>query len=694
MMELLLGLALVAALAAGLWWRGRRRTSRPSTAESDGTRQELARRLSELFALQELTYVLADSVDLERIAEQVVRYATRFVRGEGVLVALREEPALTLWIVQASGSLAPLTSTRLDDASGTLVGAALTSRTLQSTGGSERLPILGTITSRTGVAVPLQSHGTVLGAIAVVRQSGEPFTEAELRLLSTVATHTAVAFSNARFVRLIRRAKEQWEATFDALADGLAVLDEHDRVLRANQTLARLVNREVRDVIEQPLPDLLGLASQTLSGVLRDARTGAAPVPTVLDLEAMGRLFRVTVSPLIGGDRGSVVVLLEDVTERKALEQTVLQNEKMAAVGQLVSGVAHELNNPLTSIVGLSEFMVQQGSVEPRAREHLQVVHEQAVRAAGIVRHLLTFARKEPAERRPTDLNDVVERTAALMGYEVRLRGVSLELNLAPGLPPVDGDPQQLQQVILNLLNNAVQAVSHNPPERPRVVTVSTGSSGNGISLRVADTGPGVPAALAPRVFDPFFTTKPQGEGTGLGLSITYGIVQGHGGTIRLERPPRGGAVFAVWLPRSEGAGAPQDAAPAADSSRPSGSRARGVRALLLDDDAGVRRMVELILLNHGHRVETARDAAHAMELLDGGAFGLILADPSALDGSGARFADVLCERHPDLRRRTVFLTADVRSETEDWLRRTGCRVCRKPFHAGELLEAVEEVLR
>src|SRR3989449_10730190 len=229
--------------------------------------------------------------------------------------------------------------------------------------------------------------------------------------------------------------------------------------------------------------------------------------------------------------------MVEDVTEQQALETQLVQSEKLAAVGQLVSGVAHELNNPLTSIAGLSEFLLEQKELGKKDRGHLQVIQEQAERAGRIVRNLLTFARKGSAERVRVDLNDVIRRTLSLTSYDLKLKDIVVERELSGAVPDVLGDRHGLQQVVLNLVTNAAHAVAENPRERSRQITVSTWFDGQ-VHLRVADTGPGIPDEIVQSVFTPFFTTKEPGKGTGLGLSITYSIVESHGGPVTHRPPP------------------------------------------------------------------------------------------------------------------------------------------------------------
>jgi two-component system NtrC family sensor kinase len=388
-----------------------------------------------------------------------------------------------------------------------------------------------------------------------------------------------------------------------------------------------------------------------------------------------------------------VVVLVEDVTDQQALESQLIQSEKLAAVGQLVSGVAHELNNPLTSITGLSEFLLEQKELAQRDRGHLRVIHEQAERAGRIVRNLLTFARKGPVERSPVDLTDVLQRTLMLMSYDLRLKDVDVDKELAAALPEVLGDRHELQQVVLNLLTNAAQAVASNPAGAPRRVSVRTWFDGQ-VHVRIADSGPGIPLGVRAQLFTPFFTTKEPGHGTGLGLSISYSIVEAHGGHLVVEAPGEEGAAFRIDLPPAPaGVTAP---APVVEppAGAPRGGDARIKRSILLvDDDPAVRRVVEALFGREGHRVDAARDGPHGLALALDHAYDLIIVDGRVAGRGGGRlFVEELLERHPALKDRTLVATGDVRPTTEQALERLGLRYVRKPFNLRDLRDEAARV--
>ena len=637
--------------------------------------------------------MLSESLQLDRIVEQVVRYAMRFLDARGALLALateQESETRQLRVAAAEGTLVPLKgqSIRGDDPG--LVARSLGRERLELVRDSGDAPteLVSGVQAESAAAVPLRAHGVVVGTLVIADPRGGVFNPEDLRLLSTVANHAAVALANARFFEMVRHAKEQWETAFDALHEGIAVVDEGGRVLRANRSLAQMLDRPVAAVVgEELLPALVGQATESTE-LLAAARRGEQAAALVARSDRLQRTLRLNAARIAGaGPERSVVVLVEDVTDQQAMESQLIQSEKLAAVGQLVSGVAHELNNPLTSIAGLAEFLLEQQELGPKDRDHLQVIHEQAERAGRIVRNLLTFARKGPGERARVNLNDVVQRTLLLMSYDLKLKDIRTEKNLGSGMPDVVGDRHALQQVVLNLVTNAAHALAGNEAGRPRTIRINTWFDQR-VRLRVADTGPGIPEEVLPHLFTPFFTTKEPGHGTGLGLSITYSIVEAHGGQITVERPPEGGAAFLVELPPA-GADVPQRHSAEVEAPPLPPTARRTI--LLVDDDPAVRRMIKALFGREGHTVEVARNPGQALDLARARTYDLILADGQA-SARGRRFVEELVEARPDLRDRILVATGDVRPTTEVALGQLGLRYVRKPFNLRDLRDEAARV--
>ncbi|MGA2382105.1 MAG: ATP-binding protein [Gemmatimonadales bacterium] len=684
---LLGGTAAVAAAALALWHA--RRAGRATTevvADRDRLAAELSRRLGELYSLQELTQTLSSSLQFDEVAADVARYATRFLDAGGGAVVLASAEGEAPRVVAAEGSLTPyLNLTVALDQGGVVLDAIAHERVeLRTSSGKAGLRLFGTVDARTAAVAPLKAHGVTDGAVVVVDKSSGSFVLEDARLLSTVAAHAAVALANARLFDLVRHGKEQWEGTFDAIAEGMALVDDDATIRRANAAFAALVGRPVTGVVGGHLCHLLFGEHQTLAELMHATARGGHHAPIVRRSEPLGRVLRIVAASVARAvDGASAVVVVEDISEQQMLEAQLIQSEKMAAVGTLVSGVAHELNNPLTSIAGLSEFLLEQPAGAELERRHLRVINEEAERAGRIVRDLLTFSRKGPAERVLVDLGDVAQRTVQLMAYEMKLRDVTVLTSIAPGLPAVVGDRYQLQQVVLNLLSNAAHALSTLPPGRPRRVELKVTAEGARAVLRVIDTGPGIPPDVKAQMFSPFFTTKAPGEGTGLGLFVSYGIAEAHGGTLTADSVPGAGATLVLALPAAEAAAAPRESVPAA-------AAAPARHILVVDDDLAARRVVTALFSRDGHRVEAAASGAEALRLVRAERFDLIIADRLAA-AEGVPLVTALADLPGDASRRLILSTSDPRWGSEERLA-NGPKVLRKPFDLRDLKKAAEEV--
>lgn len=368
---------------------------------------------------------------------------------------------------------------------------------------------------------------------------------------------------------------------------------------------------------------------------------------------------------------------------RRTQEQ-LLHSEKMAAVGQLISGVAHELNNPLTAILGYSQLLISSCQLPPQGVEYSDKLYRQAQRTHRIVQNLLSFARQHKPERIAVQLNQILQDTLALRDYDLRMSNIRVHFDLAPDLPMTAADPHQLQQVFLNLVNNAVDAILENSQDGD--LWVHTESKDDRLFIEFTDSGPGVKDAS--RVFDPFYTTKPIGKGTGLGLSICYGIITEHGGTIRVRNVEPRGASFTIELPY-------QSVSAAKDSNDESSlATGRGGRILLVDSDESVLEAVEAILQGRKYTVATAATLEAAQSLLHQDEFDAVVADLEMPAIAGReRLGEWLEVHKPALARRLIWMRASAGLGTKSEPALNGTQVLQKPFNAGDLLGAVEAVL-
>jgi PAS domain S-box-containing protein len=382
-------------------------------------------------------------------------------------------------------------------------------------------------------------------------------------------------------------------------------------------------------------------------------------------------------------------VLLEQTRDayeslRQAQEQ-LLQSEKMAAVGQLISGVAHELNNPLTAILGYSQLLKSEELMNARGADYLEKLYKQAQRTHHIVQNLLSFARQHKPERSPVDLNQILEDTLTLREYDMNLSNIRIHRDFDRNLPSIGGDFHQLQQVFLNILNNAVDAIAEKGGKGE--IWVSTNEVENRVRVEITDSGPGVQNPH--RVFDPFYTTKAVGKGTGLGLSICYGIVKEHGGEIQVRNSPPRGATFTIWFPILPARHAPQASRPARMRETVTG------KVLLVDDDESLLQLEHEVLRSRGVTVKLTRSTKEAMEFLRRDSVDAVVTDmkmPGEI--SPLNFYRWIEENRPELAPRVVFTASHAReNEASSALRNSGCPVVAKPFAIEDLWSAVQKVL-
>lgn len=380
--------------------------------------------------------------------------------------------------------------------------------------------------------------------------------------------------------------------------------------------------------------------------------------------------------------------LQQQLEELQRTQAQLVQSEKVATMGSLLAGVAHELNNPLAVVMGQADLLGA-GAKDPALLQRAERINAAADRCARIVRNFLGLVRQRPAERTHMNLNQIVQEALELLAYDLRTSDVSITLELAEDLPVLWADAHQLHQVVINLMANAHQAMRHSATPRRIVITTRLHREPARVQLEVADTGPGIPAEIRTKIFEPFFTTKPPGEGTGLGLSLCKRTIEEHGGTITVESEPGHGTTFRVELPVLS------RPAPAVDRIEVESLPAIGGKMILVvDDEPDIATTLAEALQSDGHRVAVATQGAMALEMLAQQSYDVVLSDSKMPGLDGVDFFRELVRRFPTLRQRVIFITGDILDrEKQQFLESAEAPCLTKPFELREVRQLVRRIL-
>lgn len=375
----------------------------------------------------------------------------------------------------------------------------------------------------------------------------------------------------------------------------------------------------------------------------------------------------------------SISELETTVEKLKTTQAQLVQSEKLSAIGEFVAGVAHELNNPLTSVIGFTELL-KNSDVNDQTRASLKHISSSAERCQKIVKSLLSFARQHAPERKAVNLNSIVDAVTEILTYELRTSNIKVTTDLDPTLPVVIGDPHQIQQVFLNMVNNARQAIESH--RASGTIHITSHAVGDIVRVRFLDDGPGIAPENLKKLFTPFFTTKPVGKGTGLGLSVSYGMIKEHGGNIVVDSIPGKSTTFTIELPAAKGEApvaveaakpSPQQPAPVAEGN--------GRKILIVDDELSILELVTIALQMHGYEVDTLSDGKAALEKLERNRYDLTVLDFKMPGMGGQEVYKHLLRSNPDAARRVLFMTGDVLGDkTEKYLQEHGTLCISKPF--------------
>ena len=540
----------------------------------------------------------------------------------------------------------------------------------------------------------------LLTVVAAVAALWLLFSSLGMSFRAAAARRRRLEEENARLAAESQEREEYLRAITSCAPLAIVAADRSGCITAMNEAAEHMCGLQPDEGVGFPLVDCFAAdARGRIRAILRDVLGGQsvrhqdAAIAT-----ATGAIVpvRISVSPLIGdaGEAIGVVAVAMDLREQRRLETQLVQSEKMAAIGELASGVAHEFNNALAVMTLAAQHALMRPSPDV-VRRALQTIVRGCERSGATARNLLSFAAPAPPHTRPVNLAECVEQSLALVESKLREAGITVSREYADDCPGGLADPGQAQQVFLNLLLNARDAIHHGGSIR---VAVRPGvcdwcRERDGVEAVVSDSGGGIDPRDLPRIFDPFFTTKGprgsgEGEGSGLGLSVALGIIQAHGGRITAESELGGGATFTVCLPRA--AAAPHREAEALDVPGQAPAEGHATRALVVDDEDGIREVLAEFLQAIGCQVRTAADAETAAEQFNAGGFDIVFCDlvmPGTTDG---RIIEAASAALPDAAIVVITGKADAGLE-QDMLRRGAHACLRKPFRLQQVADLVAE---
>jgi len=495
-----------------------------------------------------------------------------------------------------------------------------------------------------------------------------------------------------RVQQALENSAEEYRSMFNASIDGLALWNAAGEMVDANPALWSMYGYSQEECLALPPSRLVGPTYH--QDLLRSAAGGEPLHAEITELRKDGSALEVEVHgiPMQYQGEPHVLTIARDITDKKHSQEELsrqreraYQREKLAALGSLLAGVAHELNNPLSVVVARAVLLEEQGV--PATQAAALKIRTAAERCARIVRTFLAMARQQQPERGPVAMNEVVSAALDITGYAVRTSGIEVTLDLADDIPPIHADADQLHQVLLNLIINAQHALQDQPVPRRICVASRYDSARDVIRITVADNGPGIPANLRARVFEPYFTTKPTGVGTGVGLAVSLGIIEAHGGTLTVDCPIEGGAVFSIALPVGSVDAARADA-------QSTGELSANERSILIvDDEPEIRETLAEILIAARHRVVAVSSGREALKRIAEEHYDVILTDIRMPDLDGRSLYQEIERRWPDLAARVVFVTGDTLGSTlREFAVEGGHPVIEKPFLPSDVRSVVAAV--
>ena len=497
-----------------------------------------------------------------------------------------------------------------------------------------------------------------------------------------------------RLKNQIVESEEKYRSLFENAMDGIVIINSNDSdIIDCNDMFETITGYRKDELLGKNIRLLLTEspgAYETYLRCINESPEGCECDITLKNKNSNHVIVEVNSSTLKYSGREAIIIIIKDITEKKELEELLLQAEKMSVLGEMISGIAHELNNPLTGVMGYSELLLSY-NLDSKIKNKLEKIHNESLRCRKIVQNLLTFARKHKPERNYIDINRLLKNSIDLKSYDLRVSGIHVNTEFDETLPKTMADPHQLQQVFLNIINNAQYAMLDCEIERVKTLRLRTAQHNGQILISISDNGPGISKQNLRKIFTPFFTTKEPGKGTGLGLSVCYGIIKEHDGEISAGSTDHEGATFTITLPVIS-----------KDTSLEYGSSENGnnqslaahKNILVIDDDEIVSSLLYDLLKMQGHEVEVARNGKSGIDMIMKSEYDIILCDIKMPVMNGQKVYNALVDIRPDLLSKFLIVTGDtINPNVNQFILNNNIPNIEKPFDQKELLDKINGIL-
>lgn len=654
-----------------------------------------------LAAINELSRELALALNFDHICDIVLRVATRVLNFDNIALILIDEDQGETYIAAHIGYPKEIETRRLPlhGQKGIIIQAIRKGEPLYVPDVRDNeFYFEGRPGTLSELAVPMKVKDKVTGVLNVESSNLNAFDSRDIALLSALASQTATAIEITHLVREINQTKNSLMNLIDSCPDVIISMDKEARLTFFSQRAEHIFGFTADEVLGKSISNYLTGSeeeSKQIMDMLQEKKQ-LRDHETVFHAKD-GTNVPVSLSASLLSDEHENIIgsigICKDITERKQFEEEqknlreqLSQSEKLSALGEFISGIAHELNNPLTGVLGFSQLLMHSKG-DRDIKHHIEKIYTEAVRCQQIVSNLLSFAREQKPEWVSVDINVIIENALSMKAYQLRTNSIDVIKELETDLPRTLADPNQLEQVFLNIIINAYEALLHS--ENKRRLTVRTEHQGEILRIKFIDTGPGIVSDNLKRIFDPFYTTKEVGQGTGLGLSLAYGYIQEHEGSIYATSKVGQGATFVIELPVKD-VPEPEPADREPQAKKP----AVQASILVVDDEPVVLDLLSEILHQLGHHIDTANNGQQALEILKEKTFDLILTDLKMPGMDGRQLFYHISESNPDLAKRIIFISGYALSaDMQTFLKESGHRHIEKPFDFNILREMIEQYL-